>query len=186
MVFTIRDNSSRNSELWVTDGAAAGTALVKDITPGINGSFPRGCSPVGDGRVLFRSYADASGSEPWINDGTTAGTVLINDIAPGPDRSFAGSFAPYGKNPDQDGLNFWIEQIQQGASLGQVAPGFLGSPEFVSRFVSSVPNEEFVRHIYVNVLGRLPEQDGSDVWAGSLRNGKSRPDILAGIEHWTG
>jgi ELWxxDGT repeat protein len=46
LYFTARD-AVAGMELWRTDGTAAGTARVKDITPGSNGSDPRELTVVG-------------------------------------------------------------------------------------------------------------------------------------------
>jgi ELWxxDGT repeat protein len=77
----------RGSELWVTDGTQGGTALVADINPGPNGSFPGAPSgappamfPLGDGRAVFAAEDGEHGRELWITDGTEAGTRLVADL----------------------------------------------------------------------------------------------------------
>jgi ELWxxDGT repeat protein len=70
------------SELWSTDGTAAGTALFKDIWSGSSGSFPGGLFV--HGTTLFFSANDGvNGTELWKSDGTPAGTVLVADLQPG-------------------------------------------------------------------------------------------------------
>jgi ELWxxDGT repeat protein len=71
------------SELWATDGTAAGTRLVKDIRPGFNSSTPDEFLAVGD-TIYFTADAPGSGRELWKSDGTEAGTVLVADLEPGP------------------------------------------------------------------------------------------------------
>ncbi|MEJ8848002.1 cadherin-like domain-containing protein [Variovorax rhizosphaerae] len=77
------NNGTTGAELWVTDGTAAGTVLLKDIDPGTGSSNPIGLIALGDGRVLFIASTAATGAELWITDGTTAGTVLVKDIYSG-------------------------------------------------------------------------------------------------------
>src|SRR5262249_42210685 len=75
-------------ELWRSDGPAAGTALVKDITPGTADSLPAYFVPRDVNGTLFFAASDpAHGTELWRSDGTEAGTVLVKDINPGPDGS---------------------------------------------------------------------------------------------------
>jgi ELWxxDGT repeat protein len=70
------------SELWCSDGTAAGTGLVKDIVPGTGGSYPQSLVAA-DGVVLFAASEDAAGTELWRSDGTAAGTLRVKDISPG-------------------------------------------------------------------------------------------------------
>jgi len=65
--------ASAGTELWRTDGTAAGTVLVKDILPGAESSSPRLTMRFGE--HLF-GHANA-GSHFWRTDGTSAGTVEI-------------------------------------------------------------------------------------------------------------
>ena len=62
-------------KLWVTDGTAEGTVVVKDL--GDSGA-PRQLTAFG-GKLLF--LAPAQGEELWVSDGTTAGTRPLTDIA---------------------------------------------------------------------------------------------------------
>jgi trimeric autotransporter adhesin len=83
-------------ELWVTDGTAAGSRLVKDIRPGFEEQldtyglppYPRSSSPYGfvplGSVVLFVAADDEHGEELWRSDGTPAGTTLVADLCPGP------------------------------------------------------------------------------------------------------
>lgn len=65
------------NELWVTDGTAAGTTIVKDIKPGAGGSIPWGFMKIGN-EVFFNSMEVGLERKLWKTDGTAAGTVRIN------------------------------------------------------------------------------------------------------------
>jgi glycosyltransferase involved in cell wall biosynthesis len=54
----------------------------------------------------------------------------------------------------------------------------LGRPPSSSEWFL-LDNEEFVRHAFRILLGREPEQDAIDGWVGQLKDGRSRPAILA-------
>jgi ELWxxDGT repeat protein len=69
-------------ELWISDGSAAGTGLVRDIAVGPVGSYPQALHGIGD-YLLFAADDGRSGLELWASDGTSSGTVLIADISPG-------------------------------------------------------------------------------------------------------
>jgi len=70
-------------ELFVSDGTAAGTRVVKDIRPGNFGSAPAELTDV-NGTLYFVANDGVTGYELWKTDGTEAGTVLVKDIIAGP------------------------------------------------------------------------------------------------------
>jgi ELWxxDGT repeat protein len=63
---------SSGGELWKSDGTEAGTALVKDIFPGSDWSFPEQLTSV-DGMLFFQAYDPTNGVELWSSDGTEGG-----------------------------------------------------------------------------------------------------------------
>jgi ELWxxDGT repeat protein len=70
------------SELWKSDGTTEGTALVKDIRLGTNGSSLLQLTAVGN-MLFFRASDGVNGAELWKSDGTEAGTVMVKDINAG-------------------------------------------------------------------------------------------------------
>ena len=75
------------TELWKSDGTAAGTVLVKDIFPSVSwSSSPRYLTAVGN-TLFFSANDGVNGEELWRSDGTAAGTVLVKDIFPGSSNS---------------------------------------------------------------------------------------------------
>ena len=75
-------NAANGKELWVTDGTAGGTSLVKDISPGVANSTPTNLMVFNNALYFFANTA-AEGTEIWKSDGTQAGTVLLKDIKAG-------------------------------------------------------------------------------------------------------
>ncbi len=67
-------------DLWVTDGTADGTHLVKQIHPTSNGTIEYLYSY--DNILLFSADDGTYGRELWISDGTESGTQLLKDINP--------------------------------------------------------------------------------------------------------
>ena len=90
-------------ELWVTDGTAGGTRLLKDINPGVLGSDPRDLTPFGDDGelVLFSASDGINGRELWVTDGTAGGTQLLEDIYPGAASSSPSEFTSFGDDNEQ-------------------------------------------------------------------------------------
>jgi ELWxxDGT repeat protein len=83
--FDGNEPTSDGTELWMTDGTAAGTQLVEDISPS-SGSFPSYLTE--SGGLLFFSADDAPNNpELWRSDGTETGTYKIEEI-----NSSGGSF----------------------------------------------------------------------------------------------
>src|SRR5262249_49612199 len=87
LFFTADDGNG--TELWKSDGTAAGTTLVKDIFPRDLyvrrfGYYPNSSNPGNltdvDGGQLFPASAGAHATELWKSDGTDAGTVLVKGI----------------------------------------------------------------------------------------------------------
>jgi ELWxxDGT repeat protein len=83
--FTANDGQS-GLEVWTSDGTAAGTHLVADISAGISDSYP--CYLTALGSHVFFSAVGPAGNELWSTDGSAAGTVQVADINPGPLSSY--------------------------------------------------------------------------------------------------
>ena len=78
-VFFCANDGEHGRELWVSDGTAVGTRLVKDIRPGTRGSQPDTLTPVAS-RVYFTAHDGSHGRELWVSDGTAAGTRMVKDL----------------------------------------------------------------------------------------------------------
>lgn len=77
------NDGNNGGELWVTDGTAGGTVMLKDIGPGTTGGAT-GTRMVNIGSTVYFTADDGTnGTELWKTDGTAAGTVLVKDIYPG-------------------------------------------------------------------------------------------------------
>jgi ELWxxDGT repeat protein len=96
------------SELWVTDGTAAGTRLLRDFWSGPDGSRI-GDGAVLGGRLYFSACEPVGGCEIWSSDGTTLGTNLFLDLEAGP-----GSSNPTGFTRIRDQLYFAASRVEAG------------------------------------------------------------------------
>ncbi|MCC6070886.1 DUF4214 domain-containing protein [Massilia sp. GCM10020059] len=67
--------------------------------------------------------------------------------------------AAFDRAPDPTGLGYWIAAGDRGVSLAVVAQGFIDSPEFASSY-GQLDNMAYVTRLYLNVLGRQPDEGG--------------------------
>lgn len=89
--------------------------------------------------------------------------------------------AAFDRVPDTAGLKYWIDLLDGGGSLLNVAAGFVRSNEFVSVYGLDPSAGSFVEKLYQNVLGRSGETEGVEYWTGQLARGESRELVLAGF-----
>jgi ELWxxDGT repeat protein len=82
LLLSARDNAG-STELWRSDGTAAGTTLVKGKPASIAaGGNPQHAVNMG-GTLYFAAGSPARGYELWKSNGTNAGTTLVKRIGPG-------------------------------------------------------------------------------------------------------
>src|SRR5262249_50257921 len=78
-IFFAASDSANGTELWKTDGTAAGTMLVRDIQLGPNSSQPDCLQPY-NRKLVFTAAEESTGKQLWQSDGTFAGTRLLVEI----------------------------------------------------------------------------------------------------------
>ena len=65
--------------------------------------------------------------------------------------------AAFNREPDGGGLGYWIDQMDDGMDMVEVAARFIDSNEFRLMYGISPSDEDFLTKVYQNVLGRDPE-----------------------------
>lgn len=79
VLFTVNDGI-HGTEVWVSDGTAEGSSLLKDIYPGANSSVSIHRSfNIFDGLAYFSADDGEHGIEIWVTDGTSEGTRLLKE-----------------------------------------------------------------------------------------------------------
>lgn len=83
----------------------------------------------------------------------------------------------FGRDTDTSGLAYWTNQLQNGLTATQFAQIMASSPEFQSLH-GSQSDAAYVTSLYVNGLGRQPDQAGLNAWVGALESGTSRATLV--------
>ncbi len=86
-LFFSGNDGIHGTELWKSNGAAAGTALVSDILPGPNGSYPTALTNVSNS-LFFVADDGVHGEELFVSSPNAAGARLVQDINPGAGQSY--------------------------------------------------------------------------------------------------
>ncbi|WP_137279522.1 DUF4214 domain-containing protein [Pseudomonas rhizoryzae] len=79
--------------------------------------------------------------------------------------------AAFDRTPDKSGLGYWLGKMDAGASLYEVAAGFVASSEFKALNGNAPAPQALVASLYGHVLGRTAEQAGLDYWTSQLQSG---------------
>jgi ELWxxDGT repeat protein len=129
-LFFVADDVVHGSELWVSDGTAEGTHLVKDIFPGRTSSNPAELTSieVQKGEVYFRADNGTHGVELWVSDGTEEGTKMLHDISiqgDGAPRNFTslGYKILFVAHSDDLGSELWVFDGHAVHQLMDIRPG---------------------------------------------------------------
>jgi len=115
LVFFTADDGTNGTELWRSDGTAAGTVMVKDIAPGLSeSSNPSKLTAMGNTLFFMIPQTSTRSLALWKSDGTEAGTVRVKDIVPG-----VGGSSPSGLNAVGNTLFFAADDGIHGRELWQ-------------------------------------------------------------------
>ncbi|WP_114283648.1 DUF4214 domain-containing protein [Candidatus Halocynthiibacter alkanivorans] len=93
----------------------------------------------------------------------------------------------FNRAPDPAGLEFWIDQLDNGREYNTIAADFAASPEAIAIYpYLSTPDvsssSAFLTAIYQNLFNRAPDTDGLEFWTGVLDSGAvSVADMIEAI-----
>jgi ELWxxDGT repeat protein len=82
LAYFVATDSTHGTELWRSDGTAAGTSIVSDIVPGTGSSMPAQLAALGD-TLFFIATDTAGGREVWKVDPATGDASQLKDVIPG-------------------------------------------------------------------------------------------------------
>ncbi|MBC3807157.1 DUF4214 domain-containing protein [Undibacterium seohonense] len=91
----------------------------------------------------------------------------------------------FNRVPDADGLAYWLGELRDGKTLDQIANSFYQAAIYFSAqtsYTADMSNQDFVKIIYRNVLGRsaskAPTDEEVNYWANELSRGISKGSMI--------
>lgn len=162
-LYYFNGTNNTNTGLWVTDGTAVGTYLIKSLSnitslTDINGTLYFAATDEGGliGQTLY-------GDEPWKSDGTAAGTYLIKDIYPGYNSSCGSNFFEFnskvyfGATNGTNGVELWqTDGTENGTQMVKdISPGSLSGTNNFS---------DAIAYNGMFYFRANDEQHGSELW----------------------
>jgi hypothetical protein len=97
--------------------------------------------------------------------------TLALDISGNAGKAYRLYQAAFDRKPDNDGLKYWIAQLDAGMGLQEVAARFIDSDEFRQLYGTNPNNAGFLTRLYNNVLHRTPDAGGYAWWLDQLNTG---------------
>ena len=95
MATSVTPTAATGSQLWATNGTAAGTVPLTTANTGSGGVDPSDLVDMG-GKLYFLGNDPATGQEAlWSSDGTVSGTNVIADLGGGSSSYPGGGYSPY-------------------------------------------------------------------------------------------
>ena len=83
--------------------------------------------------------------------------------------------ALFGRAPDSEGLGYWVQQLDQGQTLAQIADAMYATAPARAYYPGYLTNEEIIGNFYSNVLGRPADSEGLAFWTGKLNEPGATP-----------
>ena len=98
--------------------------------------------------------------------------------------------AAFDHSPDEHGHGHWVSALAKSdISLEDIAEAFMASDEYQAAYGDDQTDDDFIKSLYENILGREADADGKDYWFGKLVSGAAKGDVLVEFseseEHFT-
>lgn len=152
-----------------TEGEADGSAGYKAVLPIAAGAIERvdaqqAMADLSDGRIGISNDVVAFDAQ-----GKTGEAYRIFDSV-------------LNRAPDQEGLSYYTNELDEGVSHSDVANTLLNSEEFTANFgdVDDLDNGEYVDLLYQNALDREADDAGQEFYVNQLEQGANRAEV-AGV-----
>lgn len=87
------------------------------------------------------------------------------------------AYSMFGRSPDQEGMGYWIDAVDDGMEDSKLINCFVNSDEFVGLY-AGLDNTTFLQKLYVNALQRSADDPGLAYWLAQLESGESRESVV--------
>ncbi|WP_430491782.1 DUF4214 domain-containing protein [Pseudomonas fulva] len=114
----------------------------------------------------FLKFVDAEGEEQSI-------ALAHSDAEAAALRLYQGIL---GRDADVTGAKYFVDAVNNGTSLSDIANTFLNSQEY-----AGTNNAADINELYTTLLGRDADQTGAEGWAAVLANGGTLADVAGAI-----
>lgn len=105
--------------------------------------------------------------------------TLSFDVSGNAGKAYRLYQAAFNRVPDSAGLGYWIDVMDRGAGLREVAASFLADKESKTLYGDKPSNAALVTAFYQNVLQRAPDTAGAKYWTDILDSKATDvPDVL--------
>jgi hypothetical protein len=97
----------------------------------------------------------------------------------------------FGRAPERDGLGFWVQQLDSGKTLAQVAQSMYSVDAARAFYPTFLTQEEIIGKFYTNVLGRTADAEGLAFWTAKLKATGATPggvitEMIAAVQSYSG
>lgn len=163
------DKNGKAVDVYFTSNDGTHT-VYKTTISNVNGSIkatdPVALKAAEIAALEFNSLRDIDGNDVV---GSTAFSVM--QMGDTPNTKIAHLYKSIlTRAPDSEGLQAWVSAISEGAVKElDVVRSFLVSEEYVSQMV----DRDYVSHLYLHLLNRMPDSEGLKSWTAYLANGGS-------------
>lgn len=93
-------------------------------------------------------------------------------------------YGVFNRAPDEVGLGYWIDALDNGQSTNSIAQAFISSNEFMDANGNNLSSIAFISVLYQNILHRTADASGLEYWNKELQgsdNNAHRASILEGF-----
>ncbi|MFH0729804.1 MAG: DUF4214 domain-containing protein [Pseudomonadota bacterium] len=191
--FLARQGDAAGISYWVKQmdtGAITRAEVVKNFYD--SSEFQGGIAPLA--RLYFAYFnriPDYPGLQYWINTYTTGTAFGVISNSFSSSEEFIGTYGSLtddqfvilvyhnvlGRSPDAAGKDYWLSQLSDGMTRGDMMIGFSESDEYKSISYNKVQ----VVMIYCSMLRRAPDRSGFDYWVTASASGSCVLDLIYGF-----
>lgn len=158
-------------------GPVSDFSIVKNSDGSTNVSWKK--NPVNLDADPLNGFSDTLyGVEKLVIRDISVDHTIRLDISGNAGQAYRLYQAAFNRSPDTSGLKYWIDVLDSGVNLKDVANAFELSAEFSSLYGGNPTSGQLITAMYSNVLHRAPDQGGYDYWLNQMNTGAVGKETL--------